>query len=126
MSTIKIRKNAYLKIQNLLAASVGVISRSSTSRIDDDYDNEYVVSSGTEALAWLRDNQERAQVYLEIEDGHQVLRISGRYGFERAFMAYFNKSQFDKDIAWFTNHMEACEPALITPAHAQPHLYLVS
>lgn len=35
MSMIKIRKNAFLKIQTILAGSVGVICRSSSSRIDE-------------------------------------------------------------------------------------------
>lgn len=50
MSMIKIRKNAFLKIQTITAGSVGVICRSSSSRIDDGYDDEYRVSSCDEAL----------------------------------------------------------------------------
>lgn len=61
MSMIKIRKNAFLKIQTILAGSVGVICRSSSSRIDDGYDDEYRVSSCDEALTWLKENQERAR-----------------------------------------------------------------
>ncbi|HCP3981184.1 TPA: hypothetical protein ODN37_004958, partial [Escherichia coli] len=54
MSMIKIRKNAFLKIQTILAGSVGVICRSSSSRIDDGYDDEYRLSSCDEALTWLK------------------------------------------------------------------------
>ena len=71
MSMIKIRKNAFLKIQTILAGSVGVICRSSSSRIDDGYDDEYRLSSCDEALTWLKENQERAQVYLETEKGFE-------------------------------------------------------
>lgn len=59
MSMIKIRKNAFLKIQTILAGSVGVICRSSSSRIDDGYDDEYRVSSCDEALTWLKENQRK-------------------------------------------------------------------
>ncbi len=111
MSMIKIRKNAFLKIQTILAGSVGVICRSSSSRIDDGYDDEYRVSSCDEALTWLKENQERAQVYLETENGNQMLRISGRYGFETTFIAYFNQAYFDKELAWYTDRMSKSEPA---------------
>ena len=111
MSMIKIRKNAFLKIQTILAGSVGVICRSSSSRIDDGYDDEYRVSSYDEALTWLKENQERAQVYLETENGNQMLRISGRY--------------FDKELAWYTDRMSKSEPAPITPPNNKPFLFLV-
>ena len=75
-----------------------MICRSSSSRIDDGYDDEYRLSSCDEALTWLKENQERAQVYLETENGNQMLRISGRYGFETTFMAYFNQAYFDKEL----------------------------
>ncbi|MFH2432127.1 hypothetical protein [Citrobacter freundii] len=88
MSMTTIRKNAFLKIQNILASSVGVISSTSESRIDDAYDNKYAISSSEEALTWLKENQKRAQVYMETENGYQILRISGRYAFEPAFMVY--------------------------------------
>ncbi len=125
MSMATIRKNAFLKIQNILASSVGVISSTSESRIDDDYDNKYAISSSEEALTWLKGNQERAQVYMETENGYQILRISGRYGFEPAFMAYFDKSHFDKDVAWYTDRMEASQLAPIAPPNGNRHLFLV-
>ncbi|HDK0782508.1 hypothetical protein [Escherichia coli] len=125
MSMIKIRKNAFLKIQTILAGSVGVICRSSSSRIDDGYDDEYRVSSCDEALTWLKENHERAQVYLETENGNQMLRISGRYGFETTFMAYFNQAYFDKDLAWYTDRMSKSEPAPSTPPNDKPFLFLV-
>ncbi|NAI60308.1 hypothetical protein GUC34_25480, partial [Escherichia coli] len=77
------------------------------------------------ALTWLKENQERAQVYLETENGNQMLRISGRYGFETTFMAYFNQAYFDKELAWYTDRMSKSEPAPITPPNNKPFLFLV-
>lgn len=125
MSMVKIRKNAFLKIQNILAGSVGVISSTSESRIDDDYDNKYTISSCEDALTWLKGNQERAQVYMEKDNGYQILRISGRYGFEPLFMAYFDKSHFEKDIAWYTDCMDASQPAAVAPQNGNRRLFLV-
>lgn len=125
MSMTKIRKNAFIKIQTILADSVGVISRSSVSRIDDDHDDMYALSSTEEAMMWLRCHQDRAQVYVEYEGDNKVLRISGLYSFEPAFMAYFDKDYFERELNWFLDRMDASEPAPILPPNDQPHLYLV-
>ena len=51
--------------------------------------------------------------------------ISGRYGFETTFMAYFNQAYFDKELAWYTDRMSKSEPAPITPPNNKPFLFLV-
>ncbi|EEC3119739.1 hypothetical protein LK837_004943 [Salmonella enterica] len=125
MSMTKIRKNAFTKIQAILGTSVGVISRSSVSRIDDGHDDEYALSSAEEAIMWLKCHQDRAQVYIEHEGEHQVLRISGQYSFEPAYMAYFDKAYFERELNWFLDRMDTSEPAPILPPNGNPHLYLV-
>lgn len=125
MKSNKIRKNAFTKIQTILADSVGVISRSSVSRIDDGHDDEYALSSTEEAMMWLKCHQDGAQVYIESEGDNKVLRISGRYSFDPAFIAYFDKAYFERELNWFLDRMDASEPAPILPPNDKPRLYLV-
>lgn len=88
MSMTKIRKNAFTKIQAILGTSVGVISRSSVSRIDDGHDDEYALSSAEEAIMWLKCHQDRAQVYIgvSLENGNFC-----------TLSALFNQSRFVTD-----------------------------
>lgn len=63
-----IRKNAFKHIASLMKNASGVILRNSTSDNYVGYDFVYSVSGAAEALTWLTENQDVAQVFIEHDD----------------------------------------------------------
>lgn len=94
-----IRKNAFKHIASLMKNASGVILRNSTSDNYVGYDFVYSVSGAAEALTWLTENQDVAQVFIDNDDGVETLVIRGPNHFHHVYTVYFSAEDFQRSKA---------------------------
>ena len=97
MSRTVIRKNANKKIMELLNSSIGIIARTSSRDVADDYDDHYKIADETDVLKWLKieKNYEFAKCYI---DDQNIFTVEGQYFFDDKFYIYFDSETYATDL----------------------------